>query len=86
MYIMKRTQLYLDEDLWKTLHIRASQSGRSISELVRLALREKYLGTGSRQDAMQAFVGIRKGRRDLPVTETYIRELRKGGRLERLSG
>jgi plasmid stability protein len=83
---MKRTQLYLDDDLWKTLQIRASQSGRSISELVRLALREKYLGTGSRRDAMQAFVGIRKGRRDLPDTETYIRQLRKGGRLERLSG
>jgi hypothetical protein len=55
-----------------------------VSELVRRALREKYLGAGNRRDAMQAFVGIRKGRRDLPDTETYVRELRKGGRLERL--
>ena len=81
---MKRTQLYLDDDLWKTLHIRAGQCGQSVSELVRRALREKNLGAGNRRDAMQAFVGIRKGRRDLPDTETYVRELRKGDRLERL--
>jgi len=65
---MKRTQLYLDDDLWKALHIRASQSGQTVSEMVRRALREKYAGAGSRSDAMQAFVGIRKGRRDLPDT------------------
>jgi plasmid stability protein len=81
---MKRTQLYLDEDLWKTLHIRASQSGQSISELARQALREKYLGAASRRDAMQAFVGIRKDRRGLPDTAFYVRQLRKGNRLERL--
>ncbi len=27
---MKRTQLYLDEDLWKVLHIRSRQSGTSV--------------------------------------------------------
>jgi plasmid stability protein len=81
---VKRTQLYLDDDLWKTLHIRASQSGQSVSELVRRALREKYLGTGSRRYAMRAFIGIRRGRRDLPDTEAYVRQLRKGDRLKRL--
>jgi len=81
---MKRTQLYLEDDLWKALHIRASQSGETVSEMVRRALREKYLGTAGRRDAMQTFVGIRKGRRDLPDTETYVRQLRKGDRLERL--
>jgi hypothetical protein len=43
---------------------------------VRRALREKYAGAGSRRDAMQAFVGIRKGRRDLPDTDAYVRQLR----------
>jgi plasmid stability protein len=81
---MVRTQLYLDDDLSKALHIRAAQSGQTISELARRALREKYLGAGSRVDAMQGFVGIRKGRRDLPDTESYVRQLRKGDRLERL--
>jgi len=42
----KRTQLHLDDDLWKTLHIRATQSAESVSELVRGALRERYLGAG----------------------------------------
>jgi len=51
---------------------------------VRRALREKYAGAGSRGDAMQAFVGIRKGRRDLPDTDAYVRQLRKGERIERL--
>ena len=82
---MKRTQLYLDDDLWKTLHIRAGQCGQSVSELVRRALREKYLGAGNRRDAMQAFVGIRRSRRDIPDTEEYVRELRKGDREKRLS-
>jgi hypothetical protein len=52
--------------------------------MVRRALREKYLGAGGRADAMRAFVGIRKGRRDFPDTEAYVRQLRKGDRLERL--
>jgi len=37
-----------------------------------------------RRATMQAFVGIRKDRTDLPDTETYIRNLRSGERLERL--
>jgi len=82
---MKRTQLYLDDSLWKTLRICAGQSGQSVSELVRQALREKYLGSAGRHDAMQAFVGIRRSRRDIPDTEEYVRELRKGDREKRLS-
>jgi hypothetical protein len=58
--------------------------GQTVSEIVRRALREKYAGAGSRGDAMQAFVGIRKGRRDLPDTDAYVRQLRKGERIERL--
>ncbi|MEX2264805.1 MAG: CopG family transcriptional regulator [Bryobacteraceae bacterium] len=83
---MKRTQLYLDEDIWKTLHIRSRQSGVTISELVRQAVREKYAEASSeRRKAMQALVGIWKDRADLPDTETYVRGLRKGKRLERIS-
>lgn len=33
---------------------------------------------------MQTFVGIRKGRPDLPDTEAYVRDLRKGDRLKRV--
>jgi Arc/MetJ family transcription regulator len=83
---VRRTQLYLDEDLWTTLRIRSRQEGTTVSELVRQAVRERYLGkSAERKRAMQAFVGIRKDRPDMADPESYIRELRRGSRLERLS-
>jgi hypothetical protein len=84
---MRRTQLYLDDDLWKALHARARSEGTSISHLVRQAARERYLGNlEERRKAMLAFVGIRKDRKDLPdSTEEYVRSLRQDTRLERLS-
>jgi predicted transcriptional regulator len=83
---MKRTQLYLEDDLWKTLHILARQSGSTVSELARTALREKYLGDAAkRKEALLSAIGLWGDRDDLPDTETYIRSLRKGDRLERLS-
>jgi len=83
---MKRTQLYLNEDIWKALHIRSRQRKTSISELVRQAVREKY-GNSSvdRRQAMQAMVGLWKDRKDLPDTEQYVRRLRKGKRLRRIT-
>ena len=82
---MKRTQLYLHEDIWKTLHIRSRQQGTSISELVRQAVRDKYgRSPASRRQAMQALVGIWKDRKDLPDSTEYVRRLRKGKRLQRI--
>lgn len=82
---MKRTQLYLDDDIWTSLHIQARQAGTSVSELVRQAVRDKYAGAPvNRQQAMQAWAGIWKDRRDLGDTETYVRRLRKGARLRRI--
>jgi hypothetical protein len=82
---MKRTQLYLNDDVWKALHIQSQQQGISISELVRQAVREKYLNSASnRTEAMVALVGLRKNRKELPETEAYIRRLRRGKRLRTL--
>jgi hypothetical protein len=82
---MKRTQLYLQENVWKTLHVRSRQQGTSISELVREAVREKYGNSpATRREAMQALVGLRKNRRDLADTATYVRKLRKGKRIRRI--
>jgi hypothetical protein len=82
---MRRTQLYLDDDVWKTLQIHARQSHSTISELVRQAVREKYLNNASkRKEALLSVVGIWKNRTDLPDTETYVRGLRKGERLKRI--
>lgn len=82
---MKRTQLYLNADLWKALHVRSQQQGTSISELVRQAVRDKYGSSpASRRQAMQALVGIWKDRKDLPDATAYVRRLRKGNRLKRI--
>jgi ribbon-helix-helix CopG family protein len=81
---MRRTQLYLDEGIWKTLQIEARQAGTSVSELVRKAIQERYgMSPAKRRQAMQAVVGIWKDRKELPSTERYIRQLRKGTRRAR---
>ena len=86
MYIMRRTQLYLDEALWKALQARSRESGRSVSDLVREAARDHYLiPPKKRAAAMRAIVGIWKDRDDLPSTETYVRRLRRGRRLQRVA-
>jgi hypothetical protein len=86
IYIVKRTQLYLNKDLWKALHIRSRQQRTTISELVRQALREKYGSSpASRREAMEGVVGIWKDRKDLADSTAYVRRLRKGNRLRRIA-
>ena len=81
---MRRTQLYLDENLWGALHARARSRKTTISELVREAVRAQYLGEREeRMKAMQEFVGIRKA--GFPDAVEYVRSLRRGNRLDRLS-
>ncbi len=85
LYIVKRTQLYLDDDLWQALHTRAAMEKTTVSDLVRTAARERYLeDSEKRRKALLGIVGIWKDRDDLPDTETYVRSLRKGARLKRL--
>ena len=82
---MRRTQLYLDDHLWTALHARARSRKTTVSELVREAVRERYLGRRDEQmKAMQEFVGIRKERSEPLDTVAYVRSLRQGGRLDRL--
>ena len=81
---MRRTQLYLDDDLWAALHAKALLEGSTISELVRLAVRDRYLGNlEERKAAMLGIVGLWKDRSDLEDTETMVRKLRGGTRLKR---
>ncbi len=83
---MRRTQLYLDDDLWNVLRTRARKEGTTVSDLVRQAARERYLGKlEERREAMQALVGIRKGRSELSDSVEYVRRLRRGSRVERLA-
>jgi Arc/MetJ family transcription regulator len=85
LYIMKRTQLYLDDDLWAALHAKAILDRTSISELVRKATRERYMGNlEERRAAMMGIVGLWKDRTDIGDAESYVRNLRDDDRLERL--
>ena len=84
---MRRTQLYLDDHLWDTLHARARSQKTSISELVRQAVRDRYLGKREeREKAMQDLVGIRKGRSESVDSVEYVQSLRRSSRWERLEG
>ena len=77
--IVRQTQLYLDEELWKRLHVLARQSH------VRTAVREKYLGGAeARKEALLAAIGMWRDRGDIPDSAAYVRGLRRGTRLRRL--
>jgi metal-responsive CopG/Arc/MetJ family transcriptional regulator len=87
---MRRTQLYLDDHLWNALHTRARSRKTTVSELVREAVRERYLGARDEQrKAMQEFVGTRRARSGSAGDAEndavrYVRSLRRSSRLDRL--
>ena len=86
LYIMRRTQLYLDEDLWTALHAKALLEGATISEVVRVAVRERYMGNlAERRAAMLGVVGLWKNRVDMEDSESFIRNLRNDDRQKRLA-
>jgi hypothetical protein len=86
-YIVKRTQLYMEEDVWKTLEMTAREQRCSISGLVRRAGREKYVSSPSRKsELLKAIVGIWRDRNDLGRGDAFVRKLRKGERLRRIHG
>ncbi len=85
IYIVRRTQLYLDDPLWEALHALARTRKTTISELVREAARECYLsGRDEQRKAMQQFVGSRKRVSDTADSVQYVRDLRQSDRLQRL--
>jgi hypothetical protein len=83
---VRRTQLYLDDDLWKLLHAIARQSGATVSDLVRNAIREKYSQDRARRiEAFESIIGLWKYRTDIGETDDYVRKLRRSSRLERFA-
>jgi hypothetical protein len=82
---VRRTQLYLDDDLWNALHAHARSGKTTVSNLVRQAVRERYFGTQEeRRKAMQAFIGIRRETSPALDAVEYVRSLRRGDRFDRL--
>ena len=78
--------MYLDEQLWGALHARAQREKTSISELVRQAVRDRYIGNlERRRAAMQSFVGLRKPGADAVDARLEVRRLRRGSRVDTFS-
>lgn len=78
---MKRTQLYLEDDVWNALRIRSRKERTTVSELVRRAVREHYLIAGEdRRAALMGIVGMWKDRREMRDPVAYIRSLRQDRR------
>jgi hypothetical protein len=83
---MRRTQMYLEDDLWSVFHARARAEKTTVSELVRNAVRERYLGNlEERRAAMRAVKGIRKPRANEPSAVEEVRALRRGSPIDRLN-
>ena len=82
---MKRAQLYLDEEMARTLETLSRQKGITISQLVRAGLRERYMQNTdlNKVSLARILTGIWKNRKDLINTDAAVRKLRKGSRPER---
>lgn len=81
---MKRTQLYLDEEMARKLDSLSRQKGTTISELVRTSLRERYMA-GRDLDKVsiaRELSGIWRKSKDLKEIDKAVRNLRRGSRLK----
>jgi hypothetical protein len=80
IYIMKRTQRYIDDDLARILSALSRQKGRTVSDLVRESLRERYM-SGRELDKgslARQVGGIWEKRKDLKNIDVAVRKLRRG--------
>jgi len=83
---VKRTQLYLDEEMARTLAALGRQRGKTVSELVRESVQEKYMSRKEidKVSLARQLSGVWHDRRDLKEIDRTLRRLRKGTRLKRL--
>lgn len=81
MYIhrMVRTQLYLDEAIHRRLRTLARRQGRTLSELVRDALRQAYgkPHADEQEATLRAIEGLWRDRDDIGDPTEYVRRLRR---------
>ena len=82
---MKRTQLYIEEDTFKTLQDISQEQMVSISELVSKAIRRVYMKErpADADVILKKAAGLWKDRKDISSTEEYVREMRRDTRRER---
>lgn len=85
---MKRTQIYLDDRQRRKLDRVSKRTRRTVSELIREAIDARY-GATPKEDFLQALkagtFGVWKDRNDLGSTDEYVRNLRRGKRVDQLA-
>jgi hypothetical protein len=86
--VMRRTQIYLDDQQRRKLERVAKRTHRTLSELIREAIDARYAAT-PKEDFLEALrsgaFGVWKARKDLGTTDAYVRRQRRGRRIERLA-
>lgn len=89
-YIMlRRTQIYLEDRQRRKLDRVAKRTRRTMSELIREAIDARYTAT-PKEDFLDALrtgaFGVWKKRSDLGPTDAYLRQVRRGHRIDRVVG
>lgn len=82
---MKRTQLYLDEEMARTLASLSRQRSKTVSELVRESIRERYMARKEIDKVALArqLSGVWAHRKDFKEIGKTVRRLRRDTRLGR---
>ncbi len=82
---MKRTQLYIEDDVFQALRRVSKEQAVSISELVRAAVKKVYAleKPDNAELILKEAAGLWKDRKDITTTERFVRSLRKDTRKER---
>lgn len=86
-HCMKRTQLYLDEEMARMLAAESRRRGTTVSELVREAVSTVY-GKRPRADrraTIHRLAGVWADRDDMGDTQEFVRRLRRSTRPERIT-
>lgn len=83
---MKRTQLYIEDDVFRILRRLSREKTTSISELVREAVRKVYAleKPEHAEEVLREAAGIWKDRKDIRSADHYVRQMRKDTRRERM--
>lgn len=82
---MKRTQLYLDEEMSRLLTAESRRRGTTVSALVREAVVATY-GSGKTEDRgeiIDRLAGVWAGRDDIGDADAFVRDLRRSARPSR---
>ena len=81
---MKRTQIYLTEEEWKVLSQRAKKEHTTVSSIIRINIDRAFLERPEFDfdRVLERVFGLWKKREDIPSTNQYLRQIRKGKRFD----